>query len=241
METVLPHRLNTEAVPAQVADLRRAGRILAAVLLPVGPLAVAALRLVMPYDTTDSGTEIVAGVAAHEGRASAIVWLGFVAVLTLVPAVLWVGRVVGRTAPRLTAVALLLLVPAYLSLALLVASDAIALYGVQHDLPVATVADMYTAVHPISVVAGVVFVLGHVLGTVLLGVAMLKGRAVPTWAAIATLVSQPLHFVAAIIVANHPLDLAAWTLNGIGFAAVSVVVLRMADEDWAPRPTGPLS
>lgn len=192
----------------------------------------------MPYDTTDSGTEIVRGVAAHEGRANAIVWLGLVAMLTLVPAVLWVGRVVGRTAPKLTAAAMLLPVPAYLMLALLVASDGIALYGVQHDLPTRTVADMYTAVHPIMLVGAVFFVLGHVLGTVLLGLAMLRGRAVPRWAAIATLIAQPLHFVAAIIVANHPLDFVAWSLNAVGFAAVSLVILRTADDDWAPHPVG---
>jgi hypothetical protein len=132
---------------APVTDLRRNGRILAAILLPLGPAAVAVLRLVMPYNTVDSGAQVVSGVAAHQDRANIIVWLGLVAVLMLVPAVIWVGRVVGRTAPKLTAAAVLLLVPAYLMLALLVASDAIALYGVQHDLPAKTVADMYTSVH----------------------------------------------------------------------------------------------
>jgi hypothetical protein len=231
----------TTTVPtsAPVADLRRSSRLLAAILIPVGPAAVAVLRLVMPYDTTDGGTEIVRSVAAHQGRANAIVWLGLVALLTLVPGVIWVGRIVGRTAPRLTAAALLLLVPAYEMLALLVASDAIALYGVQHGLPARTVADMYTSVHPIMIVGAVFFVLGHVLGTVLLGIAMLRGGAVPRWAAIATLVAQPLHFVAAIVVANHPLDFLAWGLNAVGFAAVSIVILRTADDDWAPRPVGP--
>jgi hypothetical protein len=159
-------------------------------------------------------------------------------VLALVPAVIWVGRVTARTAPRLTAAALVLLVPAYLSLAFLVSSDAIALYGVRHGLPAATVADMYAAVHPIVLVAGFLFVLGHVFGTILLGLAMLRGGIVPKWAGVATLVSQPLHFVAAIIVGSHLLDLVGWGLNAIGFAAVSVVVLATADDDWAPRPAG---
>lgn len=221
-----------------VADLRPAGRTLAALLLPVGPAAVAVLRFVLPYDTTDSGTEIVHKIATHQDRANVVVWLGLVAVLTLVPAVMWVGRVTARTAPRLTAAALILLVPAYLSLAFLVASDAVALYGVKHGIATQTVADMYSAVHPVVLVAGFLFVLGHVSGTILLGIAMLRGGVVPAWAGIATLVSQPIHFVAAVVLGNHPLDLAGWGLNAAGFAAVSAVILAMADDDWAPRPAG---
>ena len=45
--------------------------------------------------------------------------------------------------------------------------------------------------------------------------------------------SQPLHFVAAVILGSHWLDLFAWGLNAAGFAAVAVVVLRMSDEEWA--------
>ena len=70
----------------------------------------------MPYKTTDSGTEIVHQVAAHQTAQTAVVWLGFIASLTLVPAVLCAGRVTRREAPRLTAAAMLLLVPAYLAI-----------------------------------------------------------------------------------------------------------------------------
>jgi hypothetical protein len=220
-----------------VTDLRPAGRTLAALVLPVGPAAVAVLRYLLPYETTDSGAEIVQEIAKHQDRANLTVWLGLVAVLTLVPAVIWVGRVTARTAPRLTAAALVLLVPAYLVLAFLVCSDAIALYGVRHGIAPATVADMYSSVHPIILVGGILFVLGHVFGTILLGIAMLRGGVVPTWTGIATLVSQPIHFVAAVIVGSHALDLVGWGLNAVAFAAVSAVILATADDDWAPRPT----
>jgi hypothetical protein len=196
------------------------------------------LRYVLPYRTTDSGTQIVHEVATHQTRANAVVWLGLVAVLTLVPAVIWVGRVTARTTPRLTAAALVLLVPAYLSLSFLVGSDAIALYGAKHGLASDVVSDMYSAVHPIVLVAGFLFVIGHVFGTILLGIAMLRADAVPRWAGIATLVSQPIHFVAAVVVGSHLLDLVGWGLNAVGFTAVSVVILAMADDDWAPRPAG---
>jgi len=97
-------------------------------------------------------------------------------------------------------------------------------------------ASMYESVHPAGAVAGGFFVLGHVLGTILLGVAMLRGRVVPVWAAVATIIAQPIHFVAAVIVPSHPLDLCGWGLNAIGFAALSVAILRLPDAEWSPAP-----
>lgn len=214
-------------------DLRWRGRTVVAVLLPVGPAAVAALRFVMPYKTVDDSAEIVRQVAAHQTAESVVVWLGFLATLTLVPGVLAVGKIARSSAPRLTAAALALVVPAYLSLGWLVSSDAAVLFSVRHHLSTSVAADSYESLHPAALVAGVIFVVGHVVGTVLLGLALLRVAAVPRAAAIAVLVSQPLHFVAAVVVGSHALDLFAWGLNAVGFAAIAVLVLRMRDEEWA--------
>jgi hypothetical protein len=214
-------------------DLRWRGRVLAAVLLPIGPLAVAVLRFVLPYETTDDSKEIVHEVAAHQSTQSAVVWLGFVASLTLVPAVLAAAKVARAQSPRLAATALALLVPAYLSIAWLASSDAAVLFSVRHGLSVADAADSYDSLHPVVLVAGVIFVVGHVLGTVLLGCALWRGDAVPRLVALAVIVSQPLHFVAAVILSSHGLDLFAWGLNAVGFAAIALVVLRMSDDEWA--------
>jgi len=213
--------------------MSRPARWLTAALLPVGPAAIAVLRLVLPYDTTDDAEVVVRKVAAAPDTQSLVVWLGFLAVLTLVPAVLAVGGVTRTTAPRTTAAALLLLVPGYLSLGLLVSADAGVLFGVREHLPEPVVARLFDAVHPATAVAGGVFVVGHVAGTVLLGTAMWLSGAVPRWAAGVTAVSQPLHFVAAVVLASHPLDFVAWGGNAVGFAAVAVALLRTAPEPAA--------
>jgi hypothetical protein len=218
-------------------DLRTGSRLLAAVLLPIGPAAVAILRFILPYTTADSSADAVRLVAAHQSAQSAVVWLGFLACLTLVPGVIYAGRVVGRTAPRLAAVATILLVAGYVSLAWLTVGDAYLLFGVRHHLPQDALTAMYDGVHPAALVATGLFVLGHVLGTILLGVGMLRGRAVPTWAALATIIAQPVHFVAAVIVGSHGLDLLGWGLNAVGFAALSVTVLRLSNDDWSPGRT----
>ena len=225
--------MTTVEVETRRPDLRWRGRTVAAFLLPVGPAAVAVLRYVLPYETTDDAKEVVREVAAHQTTQSLVVWLGFLATLTLVPGVLAVGKVARASAPRLTAVGLALVVPAYLCIGWLVSSDAAVLFSVRHGLSTADAADSYTALHPVVMVAGVVFVVGHVVGTVLLGCALLRVPAVPRAAAIAVLVSQPVHFVAAVIVSSHALDLVGWGLNAAGFAAISALLLRMSDAEWA--------
>lgn len=217
-------------------DLRTGSRRLAAVVLPIGPAAVAVLRFILPYTTADSSAAAVRQVAAHQTAQSVVVWLGFLAVLALVPGVIYAGRIVGREAPRLAAVATILLVAGYLSLAWLTVGDAYLLYGVRHHLSQGVLTGMYDGVHPAATVAAALFVLGHVLGTILLGVGMLRGRVVPTWAAVATIIAQPVHFIAAVVVGSHALDLVGWGLNTVGFAALSVAVLRLSNDEWSPAP-----
>jgi hypothetical protein len=225
----------TTAPAATRADLRWRGRVPLALLLPVGPAAIAMLRYLIPYNTTDSSTEIAHKIAQHQTAENVAVWFGFVGMIALVPAVLVVGKVARRESPRLAAAGMTLLVPGYLVIGWLVASDAAALFAVRKGLATDVVADAYGDLHPSALVAGVIFVIGHVAGTVLLGCALYRGSAIPTWAAIALVVCQPLHFVAAVIVSSHALDLFAWGLNAVGFAVVSLTVLRMSDEEWASR------
>ena len=200
-----------------------ANRLLA-ILAPIGPAAVAVLRYVLPYNTTDDSATVVHKVLADPDRQSLVLWLGFVAILTLVPGALWVGGVVRRHAPRLTVAALVLLIPGYLALPWLGASDLLVWTGAKAGIDPATLTRLLDTVHPTSDLAGLFFVAGHVIGTVLLGLAMWVSGAVPRWAALLTIVSQPLHAVAAIILVSHPLDLAAWGMQAIGFAAAAYVV-----------------
>jgi hypothetical protein len=217
-------------------DLRHASRVLAAIILPIGPAAVAVLRYILPYTTADDSSAAVRAVTAHQTAQSVVVWLGFVACLTLVPGVIYAGRIVGRAAPRLAAVATVLLVLGYISLAWLTVGDAYLLFGIRRHLPAEVLTAMYDGVHPAASVVAGLFVLGHVLGTILLGVGMLRGRVVAVWAAVATILAQPIHFVAAVIVGSHSLDLLGWGLNAVGFAALSFAVLRLGDDEWAPPP-----
>lgn len=220
----------TTPLPASPA-WRRA----ALVVTPLGPLAIAALRWLLPYDTTDDPTTLVAKVASHPGAMSAVLWLSLLALLTLPLGVLVVGAVAVRARRVLGTVAAVLAWCAFATLPFLVGPDQIALAGVDAGLPTATTAALMTAAvgHPVSTAATVLWVAGHILGLVLLGVAL--WRAIPVWAAVALIVSQPLHFVFAVVAPNHLLDGLAWLLTAVAFAVTAVAGLSAAPT--APAAT----
>ena len=217
-------------------DLRHASRVLAALVLPIGPLAVAGLRYVLPYFSATTPGETATDGLSAQGRQSAVLWLGLIATFTLLPGVLAVGRLTRRGAPRMTAAAMLLVVPGYLALTYMIGSDLVLWTGARAGLDRSALTELADTVHPTSNVAVVVFVLGHVIGTVLLGLALLRSRTVPVWAAILTVVSQPMHFVAFVILGSPALDCASWMANSVAFAVVAMAILRMCDDEWDLPP-----
>lgn len=207
-------------------ELGRWVRILAVVLLPIGPLAIGILRFVLPYYTVDEPSAMAAKVAGNLGAQSMVIWLGLLGALTIVPAVIWIGRLTFRLAPKLTTVALSLAVPGYLAMGVFMAPDVLLWTGLNNGLDPRTVAGLIANTHPATAVAEAIFVLGHLLGTVLLGAALWRTRAVPLWAAILTTFSQPIHLVAAVFLLSPPLDLVAWMMAAVGFAAAGAVMQR---------------
>ncbi|MEV4507490.1 hypothetical protein AB0K00_00835 [Dactylosporangium sp. NPDC049525] len=226
------------AAPAVVPrDTRTARRVAAAVLLPLGPLSVAVLRGVLPYFGAGGNRETITQTAAHLGRQDAVLWLSVVALATLIPGTLAAGRLAQRRAPVLTVLGVGLLVPAFAALFFFAGDPTIrALAGGTVDPDTATrVLDAQAALAPVNA-AGFLFVAGHILGMILLGAALWRAHAIPAWAAVAVIVSQPLH-LACVILGNQPLDAAAWGLTALGFTVAAVRVLRTPNDAWDLAPT----
>jgi hypothetical protein len=221
------------AGPQTTEALPRWMHVLAAVVLPVGPAAVAILRFVLPYATVDEPAAMAAGVAADPGAQSLVIWLGLLGALTIPASVIWIGRLTYARAHKLTVAALALAVPGYTALGAILASDVMLYAGADNGLDPQTLAALVSNSHPAVAVAEVVFVLGHLVGTVLLGAALWRSRVVPVWAAILTTVSQPLHLVAAVFVVSHSLDLAAWLMTAAGFAAAGMASLARTRQSKA--------
>jgi hypothetical protein len=194
-----------------------------AALLALGPAAVAVLRFVLPYETSDDAAAIVAEVAADPAAQRLVLWAGLVACLTLVPGALVVLAAAHSRTPGLTTVTAVLLVPGYLALGSGAAgADLVVLAGLESGIDHAALVDLVAAVlaAPVTSVATTVFVVGHLTGTVLLGLTLWRARLLGrTWAVLLA-ASQPLHLVAALT-GNHLLDLLAWSLTAAAMAAVA--------------------
>ncbi|MGI5288424.1 hypothetical protein ACQEVF_34495 [Nonomuraea polychroma] len=221
----------------RVRDTRAFRRRALAVLLPLGPLCVAVVRTILPYGTTDDAAAQLAGVAAGQGAQGAVLWLVPIAVLTLVPALFVLTRLALRGAPVLAITAIILALPGYLGMTALGISDAAALAAVTAGLSPSdgtALLEALAAQPALSVSVGL-FVLGHVVGTVLLGAALWRARVVPAWAGVALVASQPLHLAFVLAGAPKILDGGAWGLTALGFAAAALTLARMSDEEYEPQ------
>jgi len=207
-----------------VDTIRRFGL---AALMPVGPAAVAVLRFVLPYDTPDPADTVVAKIAADLPAATLVLWLALVATLTLVPGAVVALGLTWQRAPWLSLLAGMLLVPGYLVLGSLGGADAVVPAGITAGIEPDVLVRLVTAVgeDPVGSTSTTVFVVGHLTGAILLGVAMLRSRIVAWPWAVVMMVSQPLHLVAAMT-GNHPLDLVGWGMTAAAMAAAAVVYAR---------------
>jgi hypothetical protein len=227
----LPH------VTRRPRDARTFRRIAAAVVLPIPALAIASQPLYRPgYGSIDTASTIDAA-AANPGAHTAFVWTGALAMLTLVPAFLAAARLARRRRPVLATWAAGVNLAAYLGAGLGfaafdVAVDVAARSASDRDA-IVTFLDAF-ATHGVFNLGIGLFVIGHIVGAVLLGSAL--WGTVPRWAAVALIVSQPLHFVAFVVLQNRYLDAASWGLTAVGLAACAVTVLRTPDDEWDVRP-----
>ncbi len=204
---------------------------LALCLLPVGPLAVAVIRLELPYYHAKTNLAAVQSVAAHPGRESLVLWLGLIAFLTLLPGVL--GLAAALPASRVRTAGLVLAAAGYLCIGVLFIEDSLLWSAAHIHANQAQTAALLGANHPAISIATGIFVAGHVLGTVLLGVALLRAKLVPIWAAWALIVSQPIHFTALVILGSPQVDFVGWSLTAVGMAMVARTLLGR------PAPTAP--
>jgi len=204
-----------------------------AIAMPIGPLAIAVVRGILPYNTTDSNTTMAPKVAAHQGTESVVIWLTFITLLTLLPGVIALGLLARRGARRLGTTGL---VVAFIGFACLfwssvAGSDNVALAAARLGLSPASTGRLLDSMGNITPIGlgSDLFVLGHIVGLILLGIALWRSRAIPAWAALALALSQVFHFMFAVIVPVHALDGLAWAVTAVGFGAAALALLRDPD------------
>jgi hypothetical protein len=218
--------MSTVHTPTAAPPDERTRLAAAVAVTAAGPLAIAILRGILPYDTVDDATTVAAKVAAAPGTQAAVLGLTYLALLTLPLGLVLAGRVALRSRPVLGAIAAVVSWLGFMSLFAGTGYDTVAYAGAGAGVPVPVVAAMGAALDasPATSLPLSVFVPGHILGAILLAAAL--WRVIPRWAAVALAVSQPLHLVFAVFVPNHALDALAWSLTAVGLVAAVVAGTR---------------
>ena len=157
----------------------------------------------------------------------------------MIPAVLAAGRLSRRSAPLLSLIATGLAVLGWAAIYAPIALDSVARQAAAVQGQPAEVVDLYDRFAGkdlgLSIAFGF-FIVGHVIGTALVGVALWRSRSVPGWAAALVVVGSVLHPVARVAVGSKFLDVAAALFLAAGFAAVARTVWRVPDADWDLPP-----
>ena len=221
--------------PRQPRDVRRLTRYAAAAIMLVPATSIAVGRL---FQTDDSNTrETLDLIAADPDRQFYFALFGYIGLITVVPAFLAAARLCRRRRPVLATVALVVNLAAYLGSFAMGAIDNLYLLGGllpadQRDVAAIIIDKMWS-----TGVAGFstnLFVLGHIIGSILMGLA-LRGS-IPTLGWLAMLLTTPAHVVAFVLLQMPVLDMAAWLLMTVSFAYCAAAILKTPDDEWDLPP-----
>lgn len=234
----------TTTTAARPRDLRRTARVVSAVSIVLGPLLVTVIRAVLPYWTSDPADTALDAIAASPGRMVVVNWLSVLSFPFLVFGAVSVAHAVRRQVPVLAWVAGGTLFTGLTLASMLGASDVLAEVMTREGYDRATTREltMQFMEHPTGMLGLFGFVFGHLIGMVLVGVAVVRALLVPWWVGACIIVAQPIHVVAAVIAPSRAMDvIGGWGLTTVGFAFVALAVLRMRDDEWDLPPTGVVS
>lgn len=222
-----------------IRDLRPFWRVMLAVALPIGPLVVTAVRAVLPYWTSDDPATAVVRIAAAPDTMALLAWLGVLTTPLMLVSMLTLGHVARRGAPVLATVGTVIAFAAYALWGSVGSSDYTAwvLTGAGYGNDQVTQILGHLDNTPVAMSVGTFWVLGHILGLVLLAVALHRARVLPLWAATLMALSQPVHLVAAVIVPSRWLDVVGgWGMTTFTCALVSLYLWRTRSEDFDLPP-----
>lgn len=215
-------------------DVRTLDRWVAAILMPIGPAAVAVIRFVIP------GEPVGETVAANPNAQRLVLGMGVIAVLTLLPGAFAAVRLVRPYTPRLSVWIAGTLITGYLGMSALAATDYVAMAGTDLGMDPAQVTRLSATIFelPSFNILMSLFILGHIIGVLLLGIAAFKAALMPRTMAVLLAASQFIHFTA-VMTANPWLDLLGWGLTALGMGFLARVLLRTSNDDWEVPPRAP--
>ena len=78
--------------------------------------------------------------------------------------------------------------------------------------------------------------LGHIIGAILMGLALRGSIATVGW--LAMLLTTPMHVLAFVVLQMPALDMAAWLLMTLAFVYCAVKIVKTPNDEWDLPPLG---
>ena len=225
-------------------DTRTVRRVGIAACVVAGPALIGLVRATYPPFTASNDAQTISSFAHHAGAARVELAAGLLACLVIPVFVLGVYRLTVRRAPVLATIGAVIGFVGWLMTSFMIAADALAFAIARHGAS-ATIYHQFT--NSGVIVAGTaIFLIGHEIGTLLLGFALWRSRAVAAWAAVGFIAAPLVHFLA-VMASVRALDIVAFTVLTVAAAAAARAIVATPDSDWdfvtdrpsnsLPRPT----
>lgn len=232
-------------VPNRTDPTIRGRRVLGAAALPLAFVLQLACNAIYAVVSTESGLSDTNGNAEtlefygrYPEQFLAMTLLALIGVLVMIPGLIAALRVLRPGRPRLALVAVALMIAGYVSYFGIVMTNfrtlALAQYALAH--PGDGVAAILDAAEPSPaiMVFFLLFVVGNLIGTLLLGLATILSRTIP-WYAGALIIGWPVGHVINIVGAGEWFAVLGGALEIAGLGIIAARAFRTSDEVWASR------
>ena len=216
--------------------MKRAGRILSAGSLVASPLLLLAYWLTYPAYGELAGDKVIQSVNREPSMTALSDVFAFLGASLAVPASLALMRVLRRPAPRLAWVGGSLSVVGWIAVTALLMTDVLAV-EIAHQGPSGELVRLFKDLlsNPFVIALNVAASL-HIVGGLLIGIALVRSRLIPRWLAIGATIASPVH-LGANLAGQLWLDSMTWVVVAAAYAFVVPAILN--DEGGKPsRTTG---
>jgi hypothetical protein len=222
-------------IARHAVTITRATQTVWAASLVLFPLLILTYWLLYPaYGLLDSGAMLHAidGHAARTATGDAFVFTG---AFLAVPATLALMRVLGARSPKLAAIGGSMHLVGWIAIVGVLMGDVIAVQMVARGTPAPDQVELYRRIMTsVPVIALNIVATLHVIGGILLGIALWRTRIVPLWAGVAATLAQPIHLVSNIA-GILPIDVLTWIALSAAFVPVAAIVLRSSGDTVTER------
>ena len=221
----------------RLSDSRNFSRTLTGLCLIGAPLALTAAAVIGPDYFDDNKVTELQNLAVHHRRFVVALLLFFVGGVLVILAGLGLVRFFRSTRVTLGSAAGALLTLGGGATMGFYAESAIEYEMTRHDLGRQEMAKLLDQFMESGILAPVwiLFLIGTVIGTILLAVAAFKRGLIPIWAAAALVIANVFGFLAE---ESKAFEIAGFAVLLVGLGTLGLRFLRMSDDEWDGAPAG---